>query len=509
MRTQKIAGIMALSSLSATTLYAAQPPVSSEVQGDAFYNTAVGFFALSNDATPAKQCVPYAFNHASSYMSGCANTASGIAALQFNTAGFANTATGAGALRQNTTGAYNTAVGSLAMYNTTVGSDNAALGTGTLFANTAGYSNSAVGAYALFSNTTGFNNTSAGHNSLYYNTTGSKNTAVGNAALSFTTLGNENTAVGSASMNYNLTGNGNTASGHASLAYNVGGNSNVAVGLQAMYRNLNPSNLSSSYNTAVGAMALYNNTTSTTAGNNTAVGYQALAGNGGVGNTALGTTAGSQQTTGNYNTYLGFGVQGIAAENYVTRIGVSTIDPSISGAPTTYIAGVSSSPITGAAVYVTASGQLGVLASSERYKTDIRPLGSNTDNLRRLRPVSFHLKAEPAGTLQYGLIAEEVDKIYPELVIRDNDGRIQGVRYDELAPMLLNELQNQQQVFATESGMVAAQATALEALAAQNSMQAAKIDSLEQQVAELNDLKQELNAALGELKAQGSTVAQR
>jgi vacuolar-type H+-ATPase subunit I/STV1 len=99
----------------------------------------------------------------------------------------------------------------------------------------------------------------------------------------------------------------------------------------------------------------------------------------------------------------------------------------------TYIAGISSAQITGAAVYVTSSGQLGVLASSERYKTAITPIGESTQKLQQLRPVSFHLKTDPAGAVQYGLIAEEVDT-----------GKMQGVRYDELAPMLLNEVQQLQ-----------------------------------------------------------------
>jgi hypothetical protein len=109
----------------------------------------------------------------------------------------------------------------------------------------------------------------------------------------------------------------------------------------------------------------------------------------------------------------------------------------------TYVAGISDAQITGAAVYVTSSGRLGVLASSERYKTAITPMGANTEKLPLLRPVSFHLKSDPAGAVQYGLIAEEVDKVYPELVIRDDTGKIQGARYDELAPMLLNQMQHE------------------------------------------------------------------
>jgi len=101
--------------------------------------------------------------------------------------------------------------------------------------------------------------------------------------------------------------------------------------------------------------------------------------------------------------------------------------------------------VTGSAVYVTATGQLGVLASSERYKTAVTPMGGTTEKLDQLRPVSFHLKTDPRGAVQYGLIAEEVARVYPELVIRNQAGKIEGVRYDELAPMLLNEVQQQRE----------------------------------------------------------------
>jgi hypothetical protein len=132
-------------------------------------------------------------------------------------------------------------------------------------------------------------------------------------------------------------------------------------------------------------------------------------------------------------------------------------------------------------VYVTANGQLGVLASSERYKTEIASMGPSTQKLHELRPVSFHLKSDPKGAVQYGLIAEEVNQVFPELVIRDDAGTIQGVRYDELAPMLLNEVQQQ----------------------------AAEIRDLKQQVAELNNLKLEMRAALVALKSKDQLVARR
>jgi phage shock protein A len=118
------------------------------------------------------------------------------------------------------------------------------------------------------------------------------------------------------------------------------------------------------------------------------------------------------------------------------------------------------------------------------------------------RPVSFHLKSDPKGALQYGLIAEEVDKVYPELVIRDEKGTIQGVRYEELAPMLLTEVQQLQRELQKQQ-------VAVQALTDQNAKQAAKINHLIQQLAELSDLKQEMRAVLVKLQSKDQLVARR
>ncbi len=134
-----------------------------------------------------------------------------------------------------------------------------------------------------------------------------------------------------------------------------------------------------------------------------------------------------------------------------------------------------------------------MLTSSERYKSDITSLGSSIDKLARLRPVSFHLKTEPGGAIQYGLIAEEVDAVYPELVIRDNDGKIQGVRYDELAPMLLKEVQKQQ-INATEQ----------EHAVRQDAILAAQDEQGGQLKAQLT----EMHAAPATLQSKGQLVAQ-
>jgi trimeric autotransporter adhesin len=122
-----------------------------------------------------------------------------------------------------------------------------------------------------------------------------------------------------------------------------------------------------------------------------------------------------------------------------------------------------------------------VLASAERYKTRIEPMGTNTERLERLRPVTFHLKNDPQGSVQYGLIAEEVDKVYPELVIRDEAGAVQGVRYDELAPMLLNEVQQQK----------------------------SQLRAMQEQVAELKQLNESMQVAMAKLLDKDSRLAMR
>ena len=146
---------------------------------------------------------------------------------------------------------------------------------------------------------------------------------------------------------------------------------------------------------------------------------------------------------------IDIGNVGVAGESGAIRIGSPTKQTSA------YIAGVYGKPVTGSAVMISSTGQLGVVTSSERFKTAIEPMGSRSAKLSQLRPVSFHLKSDPQGPLQYGLIAEEVARVYPELAIRGEKGRIDGVRYDELAPMLLNVVQRQQQRLADQDAKMA------------------------------------------------------
>ncbi len=390
---------------------------------------------------------------------GAWNTAMGTDALANNTiggcsyCGLENTAAGYAALESNQSGNGDADHS---------GSGNVAMGFLAMQLNLTGSNNTAVGDSALQGNTTGFYNTAVGSGALLRSTTGGSNTAIGRDALVYSTSGSYNTASGSTALNRNTTGDYNTGSGFQSLFFNTTGESNTAIGSSAMQSN-------------------------TIGSNNTVVGINALGTNqGGSNNIAIGANAGYYIRGSRYN--IDIGNVGNATDVGLIRIGTSGQQTAA------YIAGIGAAHITGSAVYISSTGQLGVLASSERYKTAIAPMGESTEKLRQLRPVTFHLKTDPKGAVQYGLIAEEVAKVYPELVIRDDSGRIQGVRYEELAPMLLNEAQRQRQ-------QIAAQAAEIRQLKQQQKQFATYAD--------VAGLKQQLQAALLKLQAKDELVAQR
>jgi hypothetical protein len=367
-------------------------------------------------------------------------------------------------------GPYNTAYGTDALEDLTSGNLNSAFGYQALAQTSTGSANTAVGYQALhgydyYGSVTGFSNTATGVYALLLNGTGNCNSAYGVGALLANGSGQYNTAIGASAM---LGVHSGTSPGIPT----DNGSFNTAVGFQALY-----SYLSATDNTAIGTSALY---TDASGNLNTAVGYAALFKSTGDNNVAIGYGAGLNETVGSNNIYIGH--PGEPTDSDLTRIGTPGTQTEI------YIAGIENSKITGSAVYVTSLGKLGVLASSERYKTGIAPIGTNTEKLQQLRPVSFHLKTDPKGPVQYGLIAEEVYKVYPELVIRDEAGKIQGVHYEELGPMLLNEVQRQ--------------AAEIRDLKQQQK-------DLEQQVAELTDLKQEMRAALLKLHSKDQFVARR
>src|SRR5215470_79627 len=303
----------------------------------------------------------------------------------------------------------NTAEGTDALFSLTTGTENTALGFDALTSNTTGDSNTATGSIALSSNTTGVRNTANGYAALNSNTTGERNTATGRAALTFNTAGNNNTADGHDALFSNTTGIWNTATGSFSLFSDTTANDNTAIGYFALFGNTTGNN-----NTANGTNALLNNTT----GNE---------------NIALGNLAGSNLTTGGNN--IDIGNQGVAAEAGTIRIGTQGTQTA------TYIAGISGVGVTGVAVKVNAAGQLGVPPSSARFKQEIKPMGMASEAILGLKPVTFRYKKEidPEGTPQFGLVAEEVAKVNPDLVVRDAEGKVYTVRYDAVNAMLLNE----------------------------------------------------------------------
>jgi hypothetical protein len=270
----------------------------------------------------------------------------------------------------------NTAEGTNALQNLTIGSNNTATGFQALFSNTGGFANTATGAFALFSNIgSGHNNTATGFRALFSNTIGIDNVANGLAALLSNTTGFDNTASGVGALRNNTTG---------------------------------------AFNTAYGDHALRNNTT-------------------GSFNIALGFHAGKNLTTTGGN--IDIGAFGGAGEANTIRIGEET------NQNRTFVAGISGSPVIGTSVVVSSEGRLGTVASSQRFKDDIKPMDKASEAILALKPVTFHYKKEldPERIPQFGLVAEDVEKVNPALVVRDKESKVNTVRYEAVNAMLLNE----------------------------------------------------------------------
>ncbi len=280
---------------------------------------------------------------------------------------------------------------------------------------TTGLDNTAHGWFSLFSNTSGSSNTADGFQALYSNTIGSVNTATGVGALLSNSDGSGNSAFGSNALALNTTGGGNTANGYRALYSNATGDGNTATGLNALYYNT-----TGFANTANGVEALYSNTT-------------------GEGNTALGDVALSSNTTGNFNTALGV----LAGNNVTTADGVICIGSLGANVSNScfigHIRGVTTANADAIPVLIDSAGQLGTVSSSRRFKKEIKPMDSASESILALKPVTFHYKSDRTGTPQFGLIAEEVGEVNPDLVVRDDKGEIYTVRYDAVNAMLVNE----------------------------------------------------------------------
>ncbi len=381
------------------------------------------------------------------------------------------TAEGCNALALLTTGAGNTGVGWYSLFSGSTNNYNTGLGAGTLVLNT-GDSNTAVGAAALLLNTTGVNNTGIGTDALVFNDTGNNNTALGVFALGSNTTGNANTAIGGGSQNGNIDGGGNTAVGALSLSANLHGTLNTAVGIAALQNNVANNNTatgagalnqntSGAANTAVGLNALQHNVIG---GGNVAVGNQALVDSTAGFNTAVGNNAGMAVTTAHNVIAIGSPGADVSDSCFIGNIfGVTTV-----GIPLPAL--------------VDPAGQLGTLGSSERFKKDIKPIDKLSEGILALKPVTFHYKKDKANNPQFGLIAEEVAKVNPDLIVRDKNGEIYTVRYDAVNAMLLNEFLKEHKKVQDLEGTVAQQQKGMEVLTAQLKEQAAQIQKVSAQV---------------------------
>ncbi len=355
-----------------------------------------------------------------------------------------NTAEGDGALQSLTNGSINTAIGYQALFNNTTGGANTANGAQALFSNTSGGGNTAMGSGSLFSSIDGIENTAIGNEALYSNTSGNYNTGTGINALFNNTNGSENTANGFAALELNMTGNRNTGSGSTALFQNSTGSGNTANGYAALFSNKTGSN-----------------------------------------NTALGYLSGQNLTSGSNNIDIGANVLGKAGEANTIRIGTKGTQKS------TFIAGIAGTAVSGSEVIVTATGKLGVATSSARFKEAIKPMDRASEAILALKPVSFRYKEDidPERIPQFGLVAEEVEKVNPDLVGRDEDGKVDSVRYEAVNAMLLNEfikehqtVQELKSIVAKQEATATQQQTEIKALAASLKEQATQIQKVSAQI---------------------------
>ena len=332
---------------------------------------------------------------------------------------------------------------------------NTAEGQNALFSLTTGTFNTAIGGQALKSDTTGSSNTAVGVNALVFNITGIRNVAIGQGALGNNTASG-NVAIGFQALGHNTTGAGTTAVGQQALFSNTTGGGNNAFGSGAL-----DSNTTGPFNNAFGRLALSNNTTGL---GNDAFGDAALFSNvTGSSNTAIGDLAGVS-ITGSGNVCIGKGVSGVAGENDTTRI-----------------RNIGTTPLnTGMFVEVDATGKLGFITSSRRYKHDIEPMDEASEALFALKPVTFRYNGDidPSHVKMFGLIAEEVAKVSPNLAVRDAKGEVVAIRSDSINAMLLNEFLKEHSKVEQLEATVAQQQKQMETVVARLKEQESKIQKV-------------------------------
>jgi trimeric autotransporter adhesin len=489
------------------------------------FNTALGWFSLGfNDVfSPAGLGNTGVGAGTLDIAGGSFGTAAGAGALLLNFTASDNTAVGFEALLNNdvtaaTLAADNTAVGFQAMFSNNNGANNTAVGSGALFSSDVSLfglanGNTAVGSGALTTNNDGAANTAVGAGALLANFDGNSSTAVGfdaglfsladeTTAVGFAALGvgvntgDHNTALGSFALFLNGAGDNNTATGHSALENNTLGDDNTAVGWQALRDENTGSN-----QTAMGSNALLLSNGLAGAFDNSAFGRGALeSALGAARNTALGDLAGTTITSGssnvlvgadigfnllagNSNTYIGADVAGGADESNTVRI-ADNLSTAL-GVSKCFIGGIVStvSPVALPVVHInTATNQLSVFLSSERFKKDIKPMNKASEAIFALKPVTYHLKDDTSGSPQFGLLAEDVAKVNPDLVSLDTDGKPLSVAYDAVNVMLLNEFLKEHKKVEAQQASISQLKSEMETMVAQLKEQAAQIQKVSAQL---------------------------
>jgi hypothetical protein len=338
----------------------------------------------------------------------------------------------------------------------------------------------AEGCNALRSLTNGGGNTGVGWYSLFSNTTSNFNTGVGAATLALTNADN-NTAVGAGALFLNTTGSENTAVGANALVHNDSGSDNNAFGTNALFNNVD-----GFFNNAHGRNTLVNNNGS----ENNAFGDLALEDiTTGVGNTAIGDDAGRFLVDGSGNVCVGDEAGTGLASNVSNciAIGAPGAGPFAAFDNTCFIGGIFGQPVSDPAtqvpVYVDQFNNVGVVnLSSRRSKHDIQPMDSASEKLYRLKPVTFKFNSDWKGTTQYGLIAEEVAEVDPQLVVHAKNGEVTAVHYEQINNMLLNEFLKEHRRVEELQTTVAQQQKGIEVLTAQLKEQVARVDQVSAQL---------------------------
>ena len=435
------------------------------------FTTAEGCSALNNLGSGAGNS-GFGWYSLFSNTNGSYNTGIGAGTLVLNNGGL-NTAIGTAALLLNTTGIANTATGTLALIYNNDGNNNTAVGTAALYHHTTGDNNNAFGANALGSDQSGAFNNAFGEEALAFNIDGFANTAMGDFTLSQNEHGSGNTAVGAGALVQNRA-DGNTAVGLGALTFNSNGYNNTAVGSNALGNNDSSGKGVANYNNAFGNYALIVNVDGYA---NNAFGDSALKNCVNCNsNTAIGDSAGAA-ITGSGNVCIGAGV--IAAAAHDNR---------------TWIRNVYGDMATDRIVYVDSDGHLGTLSSSRRYKEDIKPMCQASEALYDLKPVTFRYKkqVDPLQAPSFGLIAEEVADVNPDLVVRDQEGKPYSVRYDQVNAMLLNEFLKEHRKIEEQQVTIRQQRKAFEA----------EISQLKKEMGTLAARLNEQNAEIQTVRAQ-------